>query len=102
MTIKKTNLPTPLDYVEEAFIDCILNLSESEIDAEMRELNLDPEKAAAETKAAIERGIVAAHKASLVRARDELAKVKTNLSSSSGPRSRRRTRPVRENEEWRS
>ena len=66
MTIKKTNLPTPLDYVEEAFIDCILNMSESEIDAELRELNLDPEKVAAETKAAIERGIVATNKASLV------------------------------------
>jgi hypothetical protein len=88
MTIKKTNLPTPLDYVEEAFIDCILNMSESEIDAELRDLNLDPEKVAAETKAAIERGIVATNKASLVRARDELAKAKTSLSSSSAPRDR--------------
>ena len=98
MTIKKTNLLTPLDCVEEAFIDCILNMSESEIDAELREMNLDPEKVAIRTKAAIERGIVAANKASLVRARNQLAKAKTTCPFLRPQGSRRRARPVREDE----
>ncbi len=80
MNSKKTNPSSPLERLEDALVDTILNISESELDAELREMNLDPNDVAIRTKAAINRGIVAANKASLTRAKNQLAEAKVRLS----------------------
>ena len=80
MNSKKTNPSSPLERLEDALVDTILNISESELDAELREMNLDPNDVAIRTKAAINRGIVAANKASLTRAKNQLAEAKGRLS----------------------
>ena len=88
MNSKKTNPSSPLERLEDALVDSILNMSESELDAELREMNLDPNDVAIRTKAAIDRGIVAANKASLARARNQLAEAKGRLSISTTSRDR--------------
>ncbi len=80
MNSKKTNPSSPLERLEDALVDTILNMSESELDAELREMNLDPNDVAIRTKAAINRGIVAANKASLTRAKNQLAEAKGRLA----------------------
>jgi hypothetical protein len=82
------NKKTPLDHFEDAFIDSILNMSESELDEELCEMGLDPQAAIEQTKAAVERGIVRANKATFARARSELAEAKARLVSSSHLRDR--------------
>jgi len=88
MNSKKTNPSLPLKRLEEALVDSILNMSESELDAEMREMNLDPKDVAARTKAAVDRGVISANKASLVHARTQLAGAKSSLSVSAASRDR--------------
>ncbi len=88
MNSKKTDPSSPLERLEEALVDSILNMSESELDAELREMNLDPNDVAIRTKAAIDRGIVAANKATLARARNQLAEAKGRLSISTTSRDR--------------
>ena len=82
MNSKKTNPSSPLERLEDALVDTILNMSENDLDAELREMNLDPNDVAIRTKAAINRGIVAANKASLTRAKNQLAEAKGRLSIS--------------------
>ncbi|WP_166144571.1 hypothetical protein [Methylosinus sp. RM1] len=77
------NKKTPLDQFEDAFIDSVLNMSESELDEELREMELDPEAAITRTKAAIARGIIKANKANFARTRSQLADAKARLASSS-------------------
>lgn len=88
MNSKKTNPSSPLERLEEALVDSILNMSESELDAELREMNLDLKDVAARTKGAIDRGVIAANKAGLARARTQLAEAKASLSVSAASRDR--------------
>lgn len=76
-----TGKKTPLEHFEDALIDSILQLSGDQLDEELRDIGLDPDGAVAKVDAAIERGIVKAGKASLTRARAQLALVKSGFSS---------------------
>jgi hypothetical protein len=78
----------PLDHFEDAYIDSILNMSESELDEELREMGFDPDEAVKQTKAAVDRGILMANKANFARTRSELAHAKARLASSSNLRDR--------------
>lgn len=78
-----TGKKTPLEHVEDAIIDSILQLSGDQLDEELRDIGLDPEEAIAKVDAAIQRGIFNAGKANLTRAQAQLALVKSSLTSAS-------------------
>jgi hypothetical protein len=80
MSTTKPNDASLLARLDDALMDNIFELSEADLDAEIKELGLDPAAEVASMRSAIDKAVKAAAKATLLSAKAELAKFKLEKS----------------------
>jgi hypothetical protein len=80
MSTTKPNDASLLARLDDAWMDNIFELSEADLDAEIKELGLDPAAEVASMRSAIDKAVKAAAKATLLSAKAELAKFKLEKS----------------------
>ena len=73
MSTTKPNDASLLARLDDALMDNIFELSEADLDAEIKELGLDPAAEVASMRSAIDKAVKAAAKATLLSAKAELA-----------------------------
>ena len=80
MSTTKPSDASLLARLDDALLDNIFELSEADLDAEIKELGLDPAAEVASMRGAIDKAVKAAAKATLLSAKAELAKFKLEKS----------------------
>jgi len=86
MTGRKERERQALDRLADALVDDILNTSDEDILAELKEEGVDPDRQAANMRAQFEKAVIAANKAKLTTAKAAVAADRgPRLGSASGP-----------------
>ena len=76
MTTTKPDGLAMLTNLEDGLLESVVELSEADLDSELKEMGLDPSDQAAKIQAAVAKGIRAAGKAKLLAAKGDLEKFK--------------------------